>query len=107
MSLHLTKVIKESTTDVHLYEDATAEEVEATIEREIKAGHCIEYMTGENRGTRVFQIDDADEDHSKQGSAAYIWDKSGNKARHTRYRVTRKADGTETRDAGRKLYKAI
>ena len=55
-------------------------------------------------GSATWLADIADIDTNKSGSDQYVWDKSGNRVRHTRCRVTRDAAGQVTKQELRKVY---
>jgi len=57
-------------------------------------------------GTAIHVEDQLCFDSSQSGSAAYVWDKSGNKCRHARIRVTIKG-GKRTETFLRFVYKSI
>jgi|ETN02SMinimDraft_4_1059925.scaffolds.fasta_scaffold73674_1 hypothetical protein len=69
------------------------EDVAAHIKKELSRGYDVKY-----KGVTQFLEWDVIFDRSKKGSAAYTWDKSGKKVKHTVTLVSRDSDGNITRE---------
>ena len=67
--------------------------VAAHIKKELSRGYDVKY-----KGVTQFLEWDVIFDRSKKGSAAYTWDKSGEKVKHTVTLVSRDSDGNITRE---------
>ena len=67
--------------------------VAAHIKKELSRGYDVKY-----KGVTQFLEWDVIFDRSKKGSAAYTWDKSGKKVKHTVTLVSRDSDGNITRE---------
>ena len=65
-------------------------------------GHGAIYQDGSSE----WIVDEVVIDPTQEGSAQYVWDKSGNRAKHARVRYTRDAQGNMTRQVESVVYKS-
>ena len=77
-------------------------EVDNIIDNLVPDGHRAEI----DDGTTVFVEDQIVFDPAKNGSEAYVWDKTGNRAKHRRIRVTNR-EGERSEEFVRFVYKAF
>ena len=77
-----------------VFSESAKAEVEAQMEAKMRQGHA-KYN---QNGSREFIESNPIIDTTKSGSAAYTWDKTGNKVKHNRFRVKIDADRNITRE---------
>lgn len=91
---------------LYIYDAETADVVHAEISRRM---HAEGVSRVDRDGTREFCVDEVVFDPTKAGagSAAYQWDRSGNRCKHerVRYRVTK--DGATTRTVEKIVYRKM
>jgi len=73
--------------------DGVAQDTLAHGKAALKKGHKVQWQDG----SQQWQTTDFVLDTSKQGSAQFTWDKSGNKVKHNVFLVTKSPDGQVTK----------
>ena len=69
--------------------------------RALKQGHRVQWADGSQQWQTTATVLDS----SKQGSAQYTWDKSGNKVKHNVFLVTKLPNGDVTKDLVRTTWR--
>jgi len=89
MRIHRIKVSTGEEATIYLCDDENLAAITAKAEKAMKAGATVTWQDGRQQWIN----DDILFDSSKNGSAAFQWDRSGNRVKHERFLVTRTPDG--------------
>lgn len=84
---------------LHIYDPSMREQIE-------REAFAKDEAVVELDGSKVYQQDHTVIDTTKTGSDMYTWDRTGNKAKHTRYRVHVDKDGKVTRTKVKTIWKS-
>lgn len=96
MRLHRTKI----GSTLYLHDSASTAKV---MDNVVPNGPAAE----KEDGTAEWIIDEAVTVPGASGSAAYTWDRSGNRVKYARYRCLRFVDGKVTKTLERYVYKSL
>ncbi len=90
-------------TTLQIFDEESRSVVVAMAEKALVRGEMVTWEDG----TTEWVVDQVVFDPTKKASAAYIWDKSGNKVKHIRTRYTKDTNGNTTETPMGVVYKSF